>query len=1188
MQVTTNVDTTCTTATPQLQPDHVRSLAKAAGILTSNWIDWLPSYGCALLALQPLDDAGLDLQLLPDHLALHLVCLDDWNFHMHSSTGGAICHTASSASHASLCCGHVPADNFSTLVQTMHTRIEQRRQAKAKAKDNSKSGFQRTPAFILAVIKDALVEVQQQQQQQQQQRSCRQDSMPRGGFTDVGLHTGGMPRATAWPLVQQTLQVVLEQAGVCSQGQEPRSLFRLAMAHFELWLLQGELQQLSPATATAAKLTDCMVMLESVATKAAALAMAGHDVTGFEAACEAARQEVDDAAAQRALQAAQKFQLPASALAADVRSGSASSSSSSSSSSSGSSVAGTWRLPQGVLPAAAAPAGSASGLDAAERAAAAALGSLPVGPGPHSGTLGQMLQQLLQQAAVLSPKIRSCDTAGLLLLSSIEHVLFGCATAGFDKPSSVPASEAEVQLLEQVVDAYREALLSFKATKAEAALMQVQLRSAEVLVVWVAYCMMFEASRRLLPVVNRYGVGLHWTDLRQLVLPDRLAVDAACTVSAYLLQQSNPERQLYSLHDGGKGTLSFAFDNAAQCEDLMEIWLHEQEQAEARVQARWVEVKRKQRLAVQLRKEEARLQLQIAELQPDIAKLQAERQGIDHQLKNTTAQLIRFGFSFVSPSDEEERSRLQQQQAQLQHQETNVVNKLRPLQQRQSTLKAQLTSTETQRLKAEQAPAAIIQPLPQATDCALRWVFLLHTPALLRHLGRCSFLAQQLLLPLPCSPAVAAAMQLGGLRTSLASHYNTYQRSSYHTVQRQHTAVVGPVSFWSASSAPQLHHVGPQHVDCITSADVGVWYPDSLAPAVAWSGTGTAADRALQLPSGLFNPFVPVEQQQLAENFTEKLPATAGQTNSLQWAMLQVGSRAATPAERGNQGIASQDQKPSWLSKPGYLALTNLRSYPLSQLQRLCVALREQSLPLGHPVVLTMHMLQLIVLVKHGDLFLAAAGSAADEFPALRVQCRQVMARRLPAVLAALQQQPAGGAALLTAAVSGVLQRAPSDLQWHQVTGSSSSSSSSSMASFQAVSRDRHLYSVNILDGTVLLDGVPPGRLPSDVLQHPLYRRTFGSCNFEVSVTQAGVWQTLRPINGRLYDFHWSASGRAGSAASQLVIEEVEAATGDRLQLLDVGEDGSCGCWGAELPVMLQQLYSHWYHRAVPTVTPAC
>jgi hypothetical protein len=79
----------------------------------------------------------------------------------------------------------------------MHSLIEQRRQAKVK--NHEKSGFQRTPSFIFAVIKDAIL--------QQQQQSCKQESMPRGGFTDVGLHTGGMPRATAWPLVQQTLQV---------------------------------------------------------------------------------------------------------------------------------------------------------------------------------------------------------------------------------------------------------------------------------------------------------------------------------------------------------------------------------------------------------------------------------------------------------------------------------------------------------------------------------------------------------------------------------------------------------------------------------------------------------------------------------------------------------------------------------------------------------------------------------------------------------------------------------------------------------------------------------------------------------------------------------------------------------------------------------------------------------------------
>jgi hypothetical protein len=303
-------------------------------------------------------------------------------------------------------------------------------------------------------------------------------------------------------------QVILEQAGVCNEQQEPRSLFQLAMAHYELWLLQRQLQQLTPATVTAATLTDCMVMLESVATKAAALVMAGHDMAAFEAACAAARQKLDVAAAKRALQEAQKYQLPASALAADSGSGTASSSSSSTS-------VGTWRLPRGSLPTAAAPAGSASGLDAAKRAAAAALGSLPVGPTPGGSALGPQLQQLLQQAAVLSPKISSCDTAALLLQSSIEQVLFSCAAAGFDKPGNFPASESEVQLLEQVIDAYRAALLAFKGTKAATAIMQVQLRSAEVLVAWIGYCMMFEAACSL-PVVGSYGVGLRWTDLQQV------------------------------------------------------------------------------------------------------------------------------------------------------------------------------------------------------------------------------------------------------------------------------------------------------------------------------------------------------------------------------------------------------------------------------------------------------------------------------------------------------------------------------------------------------------------------------------------------------------------------------------------------------------------------------------------------
>jgi hypothetical protein len=73
------------------------------------------------------------------------------------------------------------------------------------------------------------------------------------------------------------------------------------------------------------------------------------------------------------------------------------------------------------------------------------------------------------------------------------------------------------------------------------------------------------------------------------------------------------------------------------------------------------------------------------------------------------------------------------------------------------------------------------------------------------------------------------------------------------------------------------------------------------------------------------------------------------------------------------------------------------------------------------------------------------------------------------------------------AAVAAVLQRAPAQLPWKQLTDGQGPQ----LASFEAEGPDGHLYSLNALDGTVLLDGAPPGRLRADIRQMPLYRLTF-------------------------------------------------------------------------------------------------
>jgi hypothetical protein len=167
--------------------------------------------------------------------------------------------------------------------------------------------------------------------------------------------------------------------------------------------------------------------------------------------------------------------------------------------------------------------------------------------------------------------------------------------------------------------------------------------------------------------------------------------------------------------------------------------------------------------------------------------------------------------------------------------------------------------------------------------------------------------------------------------------------------------------------------------------------------------------------------------------------------------------------------------------------------------------------------------------------------------------------------------------AVLTHAVQAVLQRAPASLPWQQLT---SSNHGQPQASFEAVGSDGHLYSINLLDGTVLLDGAPPSRLPLDILQHPLYLRTFGDSNFEVASTTEGVLQTIRSVKGRHYNFYLAVAAQGqGQEQQELVVVEVDGAGGVEMQLLDVGEGSSCGAWGAELPERWRKMHSHWLCR---------
>jgi hypothetical protein len=150
----------------------------------------------------------------------------------------------------------------------------------------------------------------------------------------------------------------------------------------------------------------------------------------------------------------------------------------------------------------------------------------------------------------------------------------------------------------------------------------------------------------------------------------------------------------------------------------------------------------------------------------------------------------------------------------------------------------------------------------------------------------------------------------------------------------------------ASGSVPR--EIGPSHVDNMYSDRHGVWWPDELAPAMEWAGSGCpAADKPLGCYSS-FNPFAAVPATLVELSFTEQLQEDQ---EALQWALHAAGSREATPADRSNQPMARQDGKPDWLSKAGFLAFGSLRSYPLGQHGRLCAALGQRRWPLAQPAV---------------------------------------------------------------------------------------------------------------------------------------------------------------------------------------------------------------------------------------------
>ncbi len=122
-------------------------------------------------------------------------------------------HSALCAGHTALFCTALPAALYPRLIARVDCLVRR----DLKRRKEGKHGFQRTPSFIHAAVCKAARSIKVSDLECQ---TILEETLPssRGGFTDVGYHTGR--RETCWPLVKAVVQVGEAYGGYTLQWNE--------------------------------------------------------------------------------------------------------------------------------------------------------------------------------------------------------------------------------------------------------------------------------------------------------------------------------------------------------------------------------------------------------------------------------------------------------------------------------------------------------------------------------------------------------------------------------------------------------------------------------------------------------------------------------------------------------------------------------------------------------------------------------------------------------------------------------------------------------------------------------------------------------------------------------------------------------------------------------------------------------
>ena len=184
-----------------------------------------------------------------------------------------------------------------------------------------------------------------------------------------------------------------------------------------------------------------------------------------------------------------------------------------------------------------------------------------------------------------------------------------------------------------------------------------------------------------------------------------------------------------------------------------------------------------------------------------------------------------------------------------------------------------------------------------------------------------------------------------------------------------------------------------------------------------------------------------------------------------------------------------------------------------------------------------------------------------DQLAIVKTMRHQFMACRINEVVAKLQKPEL--TLCLTKAVQSLIANVPLNLKWYLIQYESGDLCSC----FEASCETGDSFHVNVMNGIVLCNGLPPSHLPNSILKHPLYERTFGNENFETRSIGKHL-QTVTEIDGCLYSFSLNNNS--------LTVTETCMKSSKKWKLLDALSLSQTS-WGFDLPDILKNNFSHWF-----------